>query len=79
MEFTTKNADKMRLVRCRQFTSPKSNKLLTFVAVADKNTYESIELMLSNDVDVKTLVPGQDYKVIVTTDGRYWTATLAEK
>ena len=75
MDLVFKNDQTVRLVRCRKFESKNGN-LLTFVTVADKSTYESVELMVDKDFNVDALVPGSDYKAVVKTDGRYWTIRL---
>lgn len=73
MRFTKND---VRLVQIRQFKSQKGN-LLTFLKVADKVTFDSVEVLAAQDFDVMSVHEGSDYDLILDYDGKYMNATLA--
>lgn len=62
----------VRLVSMRNFQS-QSGKDLTFVRIADTDTYENQEFMLSRKNKPADLVPGTDYEIAIDVDGRFTT------
>ena len=66
MRFTKND---VRLVQIRQFKSQKGN-LLTFLKVADKATFDSVEVLAAQDFDVMSVHEGSDYDLILDYDGR---------
>lgn len=65
----------VRLVSVRSFTSQKGNQL-TFLKVADKDTYDSAEFLADKDFDAMSVREGSDYDLVVDYDGRYMNASL---
>jgi hypothetical protein len=74
MQFTTSAI--VRLVKKQEITS-KTGKPLTFVTLADKETYENQEFMLSRNLMPDKYVPGQDYRVVLNINGKYSDVELA--
>lgn len=72
MKFTKSD---LRLVSIRQFTSQKG-KLLTFLKIADKETFDSVEVLAGSDFDPMKFHEGSDYDLELEYDGRFMTATL---
>lgn len=72
MKFRKNN---LRLVSIRQFTSQKGN-LLTFLKVADKETFDSVEVLAEKDFDIAQVHEGSDYDLELDYDGKYMSAIL---
>lgn len=65
----------VKLVNIRSFTS-KAGKPFTFLQIADPQTYESNEFMPVNELDLASLVIGNDYLAQITVEGRYTNLNL---
>ena len=65
----------MILVNMRSFTSKQGNEL-TFLKVAEKSTYDSVEIMPSSDYDLTVVPIGGSCRLVLEYEGRYMNGTL---
>lgn len=64
-----------RLVNVRNVVSKKGNNL-SFVTIANTQTFENADFILDFGLDPSVLVVGSDYYVTINTDGRFTTVSL---
>ena len=65
----------VRLVSARQFTS-KAGKLLTFLKLADVETFDSEEFLAPQGFDFEQFPVGENYNMILDLSGNYKNITL---
>ncbi len=65
----------VRLVNVRSFVSKKGNNV-TFLTVADTNTFENVDFLPAEDVNLSSLEIGRNYTLNLNTNGRFTSASL---
>lgn len=73
MQFTKMD---MRLVSVNRIKSKSGDNDLFFVTMADKKTYENVELMAVKTFDPNIFVAGSDYDMVVDIHGKFVTIEL---
>ena len=66
------------LVKQRTIKSEKNGKEYVFVTMADPDSFENQDFMLSKDQDPKNLAARNRYRVALEIDGKFMTATLMQ-
>jgi hypothetical protein len=66
-----------RLVSLKSIQSKKSDWSGTFVRIADKGTYENLELVLAEGARADELEVGRDYDITLDFDGRQASVALS--
>ena len=67
--------DDLRLVELRDVPTKKGD-TMKVAKLADRESYDSVELILARNHSMKGIVAGNDYNVELKVDGKWMSATL---